>query len=202
MSGKGTREGIFNMRMLCERYCEVSKDIYACFIDYEKAFDRVNHESMIKCLKDIGLNGKDIRLIVNLYWTQKAYIQLEQDLSGEIMIKRGVRQGCVLSPCLFNLYTEMIFRHIEDMEGVIVGGVNINNLRYADDTVILADSEGSLQTILNEVNEAGKAFNMKMNAKKTKTMIITKKDDKPRISTTIDGTNIEQVTNFPYLGRK
>ena len=81
---------------------------------------------MIKCLKDIGLNGKDIRLIVNLYWTQKAYIQLEQDLSGEIMIKRGVRQGCVLSPCLFNLYTEMIFRHIEDMEGVIVGGVNIN----------------------------------------------------------------------------
>ena len=73
------------MRMLCERYCEVSKDIYACFIDYEKAFDRVNHESMIKCLKDIGLNGKDIRLIVNLYWTQKAYIQLEQDLSGEII---------------------------------------------------------------------------------------------------------------------
>ena len=123
---------------------------------------------MIKCLKDIGLNGKDIRLIVNLYWTQKAYIQLEQDLSGEIMIKRGVRQGCVLSPCLFNLYTEMIFRHIEDMEGVIVGGVNINNVRYADDTVLLADSEGSLQTILNKVNEAGKAFNMKMNAKKTK----------------------------------
>ena len=202
MSGKGTREGIFNMRMLCEQYCEVSKDIYACFIDYEKAFDRVNHESMIKCLKDIGLNGKDIRLIVNLYWTQKAYIQLEQDLSGEIMIKRGVRQGCVLSPCLFNLYTEMIFRHIEDMEGVIVGGVNINNLRYADDSVLLADSEGSLQTILNAVNEAGNAFNMKMNAKKRKTMIITKKDDKPSISTTIDGTNIEQVTNFPYLGQK
>ena len=158
MSGKVTREGIFNMRMLCELCCEVSKDIYACFIDYEEAFDRVNHESMIKCLKDIGLNGKDIRLIVNLYWTQKACIQLEQDLSGEIMIKRGVRQGCVLSPCLFNLYTDMIFRHIEDMEGVIVGGVNINNLRYADDTVLLADSEGSLQTILNEVNEAGKAF--------------------------------------------
>ena len=68
----------------------------------------------------------------------------------------------------------MIFRHIDDMEGVIVGGVNINNLRYADDTVLLADREGSLQTILNEVNEAGKAFNMKMNAKKTKTMITRK----------------------------
>ena len=62
----------------------------------------------------------------------------------------------------------MLFRHIADMEGVIVGGVSINNLRYADDTVLLADSEESLQTILNEVNEAGKAFNMKMNAKKIK----------------------------------
>ena len=202
MSKKGTREGIFNMRMLCERYCEMSKDIYACFIDYEKAFDRVNHEIMIKCLKDIGLNGKDIKLIVNLYWTQKAYIQLEQDLSCEIMIKRGVRQGCVLSPCLFNLYTEMIFRHIEEMEGVIVGGVSINNLRYADDTVLLAESEESLQDIMNEVNIAGKTFNMKMNAKKTKTMIITKKADKPKINTSIDGTCIEQVAQFPYLGQK
>ena len=169
------------MGMLCERYCAVSKNIYACFITYEKAFDRVNHESMIKCFKDTELNGKDIRLIVTLYWTQKTYIQLEQDLSGKIMIKRRVCQGCALSLCLFNLYMEMIFRHIEDMEGVIAGGVNINNLRYVDnDTVLLADSEGSLQAILDEVNEAGKAFNMKLNAKKTKTMIITKKDDKPK----------------------
>ena len=202
MSGKGTREGILNMRLICERYIEVNKDIYACFIDYEKAFDRVHHESMINCLKDVGLNGKDINVIVNLYWTQKAYIQLEQDLSDEIMIKRGDRQGCVLSPCLFNLYTEMIFRHIEHITGVIVGGMNINNFRYADDTVLLAESEESLQEIMDAVNESGKKYNMKMNAKKTKTMIITKKDDKPRIKTTIDGTDIEQVSHFVYLGHK
>ena len=202
MSKKGTREGIFNMRMICERYNEVNKDIYACFIDYEKAFDRVRHETMIKCLQNIGLDGKDIRLIVNLYWTQKAYIRLDQDMSDEIMIKRGVRQGCVLSPCLFNLYTEMIFRHIEDIKGVIVGGVNFNNLRYADDTVLLAEDERSLQEILNEVNNAGKLYNMKMNAKKTKSMIITRKEIKPSMNLTIDGTEIDQVTNFPYLGQK
>ena len=101
MSGKGTQEGIFNMRMLCIRYCEVSKDIYASFIDYEMALDRVNHELMTECLKDIRLNSKDIRLIVNLYWTEKPYIQLEQDLSGEITIKCWVHQGWVLLPCLF-----------------------------------------------------------------------------------------------------
>ena len=134
----------------------MSKDIYACFIDYEKAFDRVNHERMITCLKDIGLDRKYIRLIVNFYWTQKAHIQLEQDVSGDIMIKRGVRQGCVLSPCLIDLYTEIIFCHIEDMDGVVMGGTRINKLRYADDTVLLAESEESLQATLDEVHEAGK----------------------------------------------
>ena len=69
-------------------------------------------------------------------------------------------------------------------------------------TLYSADSEESLQVLLDEVNEAGKSFNMKMNAKKTKSMIITKKDDKPKIDITIDGTDIEQVTNFPYLGQK
>ena len=68
--------------------------------------------------------------------------------------------------------------------------------------MLLVDSEGSLQAILTEVNEAGKAFNMKMNAQNPKIMIITKKDDQPKISTTIDGTDIEQVTDFPYLGQK
>ena len=88
------------------------------------------------------------------------------------------------------------------MEGVHAGGVNINNLRYADDTVLLAESEGSLQAILNEVNSTGKVFNMKMNAKKTKTMIMTKKDDKPKISTSIEGADISQVSNFPFLGQQ
>ena len=66
MARKGTGEGIFNSRMVCERCSEVNQDVYACFIDYEKAFNRVNHENMIKCLNDFGINGKDLKLIVNL----------------------------------------------------------------------------------------------------------------------------------------
>ena len=102
MTGKGTREGIFNLRMINERYCEMSKEVYLCFIDYEKAFDRVNHEKLIDCLTDIGIDGKDVGLIESLYWTQKAYIRLEENMSDGVKIKRGDRQGCVLSPCLFN----------------------------------------------------------------------------------------------------
>ena len=91
----------------------------------------------------------------------------EEGLSPEIHIKRGVRQGCVLSPCLFNLYTENIFGAINTNKGIKIGGTTIHNLRYADDTVLLAETEEDLQDILNEVNRIAKTFDMKMNAKKT-----------------------------------
>ena len=97
-----------------------------------------------------------IQLIANLYWNQRACIKLEHGLSDEIMIKRGVRQGCVLSQCLFNLYTEIIFRNITDFKGVTVGGVQINNLRYADNTVLVAKNEEDLQAVVDRINEAGK----------------------------------------------
>lgn len=202
ITGKGTREGIFNMRMICERYSEMNRDIYACFIDYEKAFDRVNHEKMVKTLQDIGLDGKDLKLIINLYWTQKAFIRLEQGMSEPITISRGVRQGCVLSPCLFNLYTEVIFRHITNKKGIKIGGIPINNLRYADDTVLLAENEEDLQDIVNEINQVGLTYGMKINAKKTKTMVISRNSPPPQVEITIDTSNIEQLQNFTYLGHQ
>lgn len=203
MTGKGTREGIFNLRTITERYCEVDKKVYACFIDYEKAFDRVNHQRMIECLKNIGTNEKDLRLIVTLYWTQRAAIRLERGTSENFEIKRGVRQGCILSPSLFNLYTENIFRSIDNSNlGIKVGGYRINNLRYADDTVLLAENEEDLQKIVDIINTSGKEYNMKMNAKKTKTMVISKRGDPTQIKIRVDGTEIEQVQKFIYLGHK
>ena len=178
-----------------------NNDDDACFIDFEKAFDWVNHEEMIKCLNDIGISGKDLKLIVNLYWTQRESIRLEKSVSDGIRIKRGVRQGCMLSPCLFNLYTETIFRHIEDSKGVIIGGTQINNLRYADDTVLLADSEEHSQTMMNKVNEVGKSYNMKINTKKTKAMVISRNENKPKVNIKVDGTAVEQIGNFNYLGQ-
>ena len=88
-----------------ERCLEFGKDVYICFIDYEKAFDQVYHEQIMKCLDRIEVDDKDKRLIGNIYWEQKAAVRLEQGLSEPLEIKRGVRQGCVLSPTLFNLYT-------------------------------------------------------------------------------------------------
>ena len=104
-------------------------------------------------------------------------MRTEDGLSPEIHIKRGVRQGSVLSPCLFNLYTENIFGAINTNKGIKIGGTTINNFHWADDTVLLAETEGDLQEILNEVNRIGKTFDMKMNAKKTKTMLVSERSN-------------------------
>ena len=95
-------------------------------------------------LKQIGVDGKDLRLIKNIYEMQRVALQLGGEPMDWIDIKRGVRQGCVMSPDLFNIFAEFIMRNIEE-DGIRVGGKNINNIRYADDTVLIADSEEKLK---------------------------------------------------------
>ena len=149
----GTRNAISMLRTMSERAIEMQKDLYICFIDYTKAFDKVKHEELLKLLECFDLFGKDIRILRNLYWEQTACIRIGNDRSNFTKIQRGVRQGCVFCPDLFNIYSEMILRELEGMEGFIIGGHNLNNLRYADDTVLIAQSEEKLQNLLTKVVE-------------------------------------------------
>ena len=118
------------------------------------------HVKIIECMENLDIDGKDISLIRNLYWNLNAYMRTEDGLSPEIHIKRGARQGCVLSPCLFNLYTENIFAAMNTIKGIHIGGTTIQNLRYADATVLLAETEEYLQEIWNEVNRVGKKLTL------------------------------------------
>ncbi|GFR85200.1 retrovirus-related Pol polyprotein LINE-1 [Elysia marginata] len=181
------------------RTLEVNKDLYVCFIDYTKAFDRVRHEEIITILQQLNIDGKDLRIIKNIYWEQKAAVRVEETSNFQ-NIKRGVRQGCVLSPDLFSLYSEMIMRQIEEMEGLKIGGHNINKLRYADDTVLTADSEEKLQELLNKVVEESKNKGLKLNSKKTESMIITRKTSIPKCKIKIEENTIKQANSFKYLG--
>ena len=120
MPDKGTRNAIFVLKRLVERSVEKQKNVYTCFIDYSKAFDTVKHDSLVELLQSLDVDDADTRLLTNLYWT--AAVRCDKDLSEWMSIKQGVRQGCVASPHLFALYTEMIMRGIEDMEGFRIGG--------------------------------------------------------------------------------
>ena len=198
--GSGTGEGIFKLRTIFERTIAMQKDVYICFIDYTKAFDRVNHTKMIECLSEIGVDDKDLQIITKLYWEQTAVARTYNGISNEFKIKKGVRQGCVLSPSLFNLYTEKILREVGDMKGVIIGGLNINNSRYADDTSLITSETADLQDLLTAVNNSGKPYGMEINVKKTKVMAVSNKSLAPRINISIDVTPIEQVSKMVYLG--
>ena len=138
---KSTRNAIFTLSMLAERCIEMQKDLYLCFIDYSKAFDKVRHEKLFNILEHLDIDGKDLRGIRSLYWDQSAAVRIGGELSEYKLIKRGVRQGCVMSPDLFNIYSVMILRNLENYPGVKITRENINNIRYADDTVLIADSE-------------------------------------------------------------
>ena len=92
-TGSGTREGIFNLRTVCEQAIDLGKDVYICFIDYTKAFDRVKHSKIIECLSEIGIDDKDLQIITKMYWEQTAVVRTEHGITEEFQIKKGVRQG-------------------------------------------------------------------------------------------------------------
>ena len=200
MEGKGTANAIFVLRMISERSIEMQKDLYVCFIDYEKAFDTVKHGEIVKMLEDIGVDGKDVRLVKNLYWNQRAAVKIEDECSEFVEVKRGVRQGCVMSPDLFSLYGEFIMREAEDVSGVKVGGQNINNIRYADDTALIADSVEGLQRLLQKVKDASEERGLKINVSKTECMVVSKRNERVRCDLDLDGCRIKQVDQFCYLG--
>ena len=200
VEGKGTTNAIFILRTLIERALEIQKDVYLCFIDYTKAFDRVRHDEIIKELTKLKIDGKDLRIIKNMYWEQTAAMRVEGEISAFQKIKRGVRQGCVLSPDLFSLYSEIIMRNIEGQPGIRVGGHNINNLKYADDTVLISENEKDLQQLLNILESKSKEKGLELNSKKTEVMVISRKEEPPLINITINGIKLKQRDHFKYLG--
>ena len=197
---RGTRDAIAALRVLAERSIEHNKKLYVCYVDYEKAFDRVNWVKMMEILRDIGVDWRDRRLIKNLYMQQTASVRVGDVLTEACVIGRGVRQGCTLSPLLFNLYDEAMKREAMDMEkGVKVGGYLINSVRFADDKAMIANSERRLQQLMDNINRVTKEYGMKINVKKTKAMCISSHGG-GRVRILIDAQKVEQVKRFKYLG--
>ena len=134
--GRGTRDQIANILRIIKKARKVQKNFYFCFINYAKAFDCVDHKKVWKILKEKGIPDHLTCLFRNLYAGQEATIRTGHGKTDWSQIGKGVRQGCILSPCLFNLYAECIMRNtgLDDAQaGIKIAVRNINNLRYADD---------------------------------------------------------------------
>ena len=140
---RGTRGQIANICWIIEKARESEKHLFL-LIDYAKAFDCVDHNKLWKILKEMGIPDHLTCLFRNLYAGQEATVRTGHGTTAWFQIGKGVTQGCILSPCLFNLYAEYIMRITgleEAQAGIKIAGRNINNLRYADDTTLMAENE-------------------------------------------------------------
>src|SRR5574342_394810 len=149
--GRGTRDQIANICWIIKKARKFQKNIYFCFIDYAKAFDCVDHNKLWKILKEMGMPDHLTCLLRSLYAGQEATVRTGHGTTDWFQIGKGVYQGCILSPCLFNLYAEYIMRNVgldEAQSGIKIARRNINNLRYAYDTILMAESEEELKSLL------------------------------------------------------
>ena len=163
--GRGTRDQIANICWIMEKAGEFQKNIYFCFID-AKAFDCVDHNKLWKILTVMGIPDHLTGLLRNLYAGQEAAVRTRHGKTNWFQIRKGVHQGCILSPCLFNLYVEYIMRNAgleEAQAGIKIAGRNTNNLRYADDTTLMAESEEELKSLLMKVKEESEKVGLKLN---------------------------------------
>ena len=197
--GRGTRGQIANIRWIIENTREFQKSIYFCFIDYDKSFDCVDNNKLWKVLQKMGIPDHLTCLLRNWCAGQEATVRTRHGTTDWLQIGKGVRQGCILSPCLFYLYAEYILQHAgwdEAQAGIKIGGRNIN-LRYEDDTTLMSESGEELKSLLIKVKEESEKAGLKLNIQRTK---ITASS--PITSWQIDGETMETVTDFIFLSSK
>ena len=198
--GRGIRDQIANICWIIKKAREFQKNIYFCFIDYTKASDCVNHSKLWKILQEMGIPDHLTCLLRNLYLGQEATDRTGHGTTDWFQIGKRVCQGCILSPCLFNLYAEYIMRNAgleEAQAGIKIVGKNINNLRYADDTTLMAESEEELESFLMKVKEESEKVGLKLSIQKTQIMA-----SGPITSWQMDRETIETVRDFMFWAPK
>ena len=191
--GRGTRDQIANICWIIEKAREFQKNIYFCFIDYAEAFDCVDHNKLWEILKEIGIPDHLTCFLRSLYAGQETTVRTGHGTTDWFQIGKGVRQDYILSPCLFNLYAEYIMRNSgleEAQAGIKIAGRNSNNLRYIDETTLMAESE-ELKSLLMKVKEESDKVGLKLNIQKMKIMA-----SGPITSWRIDGETVETVSDF------
>ena len=189
-----TRDQIANICWIIEKARELQKNIYFCFIDYAKAFDYLDHNKLWKIL--MGIPDHLTCLLRNLYAGQEATVRTGHGTTDWFQTGKGVRQVCTLSPCLFNLYAEYIRQNArlnEAQARINIAGRNINNLKYIDDIILMAESKEELKSPLMKVKEESEKVGLKLNIQKTKIMATG-----PITSCQTDGETVEIVADFIF----
>ena len=171
-----TRDQIFNIRMTTEKAREFNIPLCMAFIDFKKTFDSFRHKALWEIMKKMGVNGQTIRPMRKLYQNQEATVKVESELSEWFNIKKGVRQGCPVSPVCLNFYLEEVTRRTADEMSWVGMGISrkyLNNFRFADDVVLIAISLERSQVLIDEVDRVSKEFKLETSTRRAKIVSTT-----------------------------
>ena len=198
--GRSTIDQLFTLRQIAKKHLEKNRSLFCCYIDFEKAFDSIWQEGLWKAMRFFGYSNKHICLLKALYKISASAVRVNGELTDWFPTTVGVRQGCVLSPQLFNIILEMVMLHAtyDSPIGINIQGHLINNLRFADGIVLLVCNEIDLQSIVDCVQQWSSNFGLKINIAKTEVQVISKQQQDINIS--IGGTKLLQVEKLVYLG--
>ena len=206
--GRGCVDQIFIVRQICEKYLANGKDVYFAFLDLEKAYDRVDRDAMWNVLRLYGIGGRLLQAVKSLYVGSKACVRVGSEVSEWFPVRVGLRQGCVMSPWLFNLYIDGVVREVNARvlgRGVKMIGRDdneweLNQLLFADDTVVVADSEEKLCQLVAEFGRVCERRKLRVNVGKSKVMRCTRNEEGARLNVVLNGEVLEEVDTFKYLG--
>jgi hypothetical protein len=196
---RSTVHQILMLRLLAEKAKRQGKKIYNCFIDFQKAFDTIKHKIIWAMLKSYGVQTKMITLLQKIYEKSQSAVRIGNDYGEWFQTDVGTRQGDPLSPLLFIAYLERVMDQVrQNTCGINIGGIVINNLRFADDIDLVDEDASSLQRLVEQTKTAAEQSGLMLNTNKTKTMVFGDRSIESSIH--VAGNIIENVEKFEYLG--
>ena len=197
---RSTVEQIFNCRVLIEKHLQHQKNLFHNFIDFKKAFDRVWHQGLWHVIKNYNMESGLVQMIQALYNNATSAVLLNNQTGEFFRTTVGVRQGCLLSPTLFNLFLEKIMQETlhDHVTTISIGGRPVCNLRFADDINLMDGSSSELQELTTKLSERASAYGMEISTTKSKVMVNSVRD--ASVNITMNGEQLEEVSYFKYLG--
>ena len=207
-SGRGCTDQIFAVKQVCEKYLAKGKDVFWAFMDLEKAYDKVDREALWRVLRLYGVGGKLLKAVQSFYVDSRACVRVGSEVSEWFTVKVGLRQGCVMSPWLFNLFMDGVVREVNasvlgrGLELLEASGRSwqLSQLLFADDTALVADSEEKLCRLVSEFGRVCERRKLRVNVGKSKVMRCSRDGGASRIGVRLNGELLEEVQCFKYLG--